>query len=222
MEPRIIARALCAIRRRKGWSQRKLAEMLGVSQQAISLFELSGLETCSVAFAQRWARALGADLFLDLRLAGQRVQADSRHAGLQDWLAALLAAWGWLVAVEVSFNHFGDRGRIDILAFHPLLRIVLVVEVKTRLDDAQDLLGRLDVKVRLARKVSAERGWEATQVVPVLLFAEDRTTRRRVDRHPALFARFSHRTVAARRWLQQPQRPTPDGLLLFANPRRGN
>jgi len=43
-----------------------------------------------------------------------------RERGLtQDELSELLAASDWLVATEVSFNILGERGSIDILAFHP-------------------------------------------------------------------------------------------------------
>lgn len=42
----------------------------------------------------------------------------------------------------MSFNHYGDRGRYDILAFHPPTGILLVVEVKTGIGDVQATLGR--------------------------------------------------------------------------------
>jgi hypothetical protein len=38
-----------------------------------------------------------------------------------------LDRWGWVVRVEVTFNRFGDRGRIDLLAWNPRLAILLVV-----------------------------------------------------------------------------------------------
>jgi hypothetical protein len=55
---------------------------------------------------------------------GQRVDhmVDEQHAEVQNWVGGFLAAHGWDVAVEVSFNHFGDRGRIDVLAFHASTR----------------------------------------------------------------------------------------------------
>jgi len=44
---------------------------------------------------------------------------------------AELRGHGWLVAAEASFNRYGERGSIDVLAFHPADRVVLVVEVKS-------------------------------------------------------------------------------------------
>ena len=33
----------------------------------------------------------------------------------------------------MSFNHNGDRGRIDLVAFHPVHQVLLVIEMKTAL-----------------------------------------------------------------------------------------
>ena len=69
---------------------------------------------------------------------------DAGHALLQEKAAALVASNGWLVRSEVSFNHFGDRGRVDVLAFHPSARTLIVVEVKTAIGDLQETLGRIE------------------------------------------------------------------------------
>ena len=93
---------------------------------------------------------------------------------------------------------------------------LLVVEIKTRLGDVQDTLGRLDVKVRLARNVGRQFGWQPATVTPLLLVAEDATNRRRVAAHPTLFSSFSLRGRAALAWLRRPtQGGTPSGLLAF-------
>ncbi len=145
--------------------------------------------------------------------------ADARHAVLQNWLATLLRAAGWTVEVEVSFNHYGDRGRIDLLAFHATIRVVLVVEIKTMLDDAQEVLGRLDVKARVAPIVARERGWDVATVVPALVILEGSTARRRVAAHDALFASLDLRARAATAWLGDPRRgAVPGGILLFVSP----
>lgn len=61
--------------------------------------------------------------------------------------------------------------------------------------DVQDILGRLDVKRRLGSTVAAQRGWSASATVPMLVFREDSTTRRRLSAHESLFA---HLTVRGR------------------------
>ena len=177
MERRTVVRALRAIRRRKRWSQRQLSQKLDISQSEMSRWERAGLEECSVAEVERWATALNAHLALELRVDGERPLTDARHAAVQTWVVNLLRSTGWIVEPETSFNHFGDRGRVDVLAYHPVVRILLVIEIKSRLDDAQELLGRLDIKRRIAPKIGAERGWPIAAIVPVIVFGENRSTR---------------------------------------------
>ena len=64
--------------------------------------------------------------------------------------AALLEAEGWLTAAEVTYSGYGERGSIDLLAFHPATRTLLVVEVKTEIASVEETLRRHDAKVRLA------------------------------------------------------------------------
>lgn len=215
MEKRTVTRVLRALRRQRKWTQRQLATKLEISQQWMSDLETGGLSGCSVELLERWSGSLNATLVLDLRTAGPRPLTDRRHAGIQNWLAESLRRDGWMVDAEPSFNHYGDRGRIDILAFHPGGGILLVVEIKTEVRDVQDLIGRLDVKQRVARQLAADRGWEVAAIVPAIVLREDRTIRRRITQHSALFARFRLRARAARAWLRSPLAPIPSGILLF-------
>lgn len=219
VERRTIARTLRALRRRRHWSQRKLGRDLGISQAQVSRRERRALERCTIPDLERWSTALGAHLVLELRVDGERPLADARHAELQNWLVSVLRRAGWMVDAEISFNHYGDRGRIDILASHPVLRCLLVVEIKTQFVDVQDLLGRLDIKRRVAPYLAAERGWATTTTVPALVFSENSTTRRRIASHEALFARYSLRGRSAMAWLRHPHAPAPSGVLVVVTPR---
>jgi transcriptional regulator with XRE-family HTH domain len=215
MDGRRVPRTLRAIRRRKRLTQRAVGARIGLSQQEISRLELRDLSESQVGTVDRWARALGADLMIELRVSGERPLTDARHARLQNCVLAELRASGWVAAAEVSFSVFGERGRIDILAFHQTLRLLLVVEVKTRVEDVQDLLGRSDVKVRLAPELAAARGWNVDRIVPVLIVEDGRTARRRVEAHAALFARFDLRGRTSQAWLRHPAGRVPRGLLIF-------
>lgn len=210
---------LRAIRRRKGWSQARVAAHLDISQSELSRRERGELEDCSVAEVQRWGASLGAHVGVEVRVDGERPLTDERHARLQNWLAGVLRRHGWTVMVEHSFNHYGDRGRIDVLAHHPVAHFLLVVEVKTRIDDVGDTLGRLDVKRRVAPIIAREQGWQTTATVPMLLVLEHRTNRRRTADHAAVFASFSLRARAAGAWLRRPIDAAPSGVMLFAGPR---
>ncbi len=164
--------------------------------------------------------ALGAKLELRVLWHGPELarMMDEAHAVLAAAWKARLERWGWLVRVEVSYSRYGERGRIDLLAFHPALRIVLVIEVKTDMVDAQGLLGPLDVKLRLARAIAADLGWAAPAlVVPVVLFRDDTTIRRRVARLAPLFADLDLVGRGATAWLRSPSLERgPRGLLLFS------
>jgi hypothetical protein len=117
----------------------------------------------------------------------------------------LLQDLAWVTATEVSFNVRGDRGTIDILAFHEASGSLLVIEIKSVVPDLQSMLGTLDRKVRVAIDVARERGWQVTSVSRILVLPDDRTSRRRVERHRATFdAALPSHTVEVRRWLREP------------------
>lgn len=159
-----MARLLRRIRRRKRWTQAALRARLGISQSELSRRERHDLGTCTLDELDAWTSALGARLTIELRVEGERPLTDERHARLQDWLVGRLRESGWIVEAEVSLNHYGDRGRIDVLAYHPTARVVLVIKVKSRIEDVQDLLGRLDIKMRIARILAEDRGWDAKRL----------------------------------------------------------
>lgn len=204
------------LRRRRGWSQAELGTRARTSRFTVSRIERDLLTGVALDAIDRVVGALGARLRLEVDWHGERLDRllDERHARLQEEIAALLAAAGWLIRTEVSFNHYGDRGRYDVIAFHPVARLVLVVEVKTVIGDVQATVGRLDVKVRVAPIVAAELGWRPEAVVPLLVIAEGGAQRRTVVDHAALFGRLSVRGHAALGWLQRPAGPV-SGLLLF-------
>lgn len=219
MERRTVVRGLRAVRRRKRWSQQNVAAKLGISQSELSRRERGSLENCSVAELEQWGAALGAHVSLEVRFDGERPLMDAQHARLQTWLVGMLKREGWTVVVEHSFNHYGDRGRVDVLAYHPVARVVLVTEIKSRVDDVGDILGRLDIKRRVAPILAREQRWPTDEIVPMLLILEQRTNRRRVADHAAMFTAYPIRPQSATAWLRRPAGPAPAGLLLFASPR---
>ena len=212
--------AVRRLRLRKGWSQDALGARCGVSREAISRAERGELQGMTLATIETITTALGGSVSLQLRWNGEQLDrlVDAAHAAMQASVVESLNAIGWLVRVEVSFNHFGDRGRVDVLALHPRLRILLVVEVKSGLGDLQDTLGRLDIKARLGHVIARECGWtDVAAVLPALVIGDSRTVRRSVAAHDALFARFTLRGRFALAWLGRPREPVPSGLLWFAS-----
>lgn len=170
-------------------------------------------------------RILGSlDARLDVRVLSNGPELDrlldANHAAITAAVKRRLERWSWVVRVEVSYSRYGERGRIDLLAWHPRRRLLLVVEVKTELVNVQELLGTLDAKARLATHVAANFGWEVRTVIPAIVFAEDPSNRRRVDRLDTLFDRFAVRGRAAIGWMRAPTDP-PSGLMWFVPVRRG-
>lgn len=215
MEDTGVGRVIRALRLRRGWRQRDLSDQAGVRQQEVSDAERGRVAKMRLERVRAIAAPLDLTVALLPRWRGGELDrlVDRDHAALAAEFAHLLGRLGWLVAPEASYSHYGERGSIDLLAFHPQSGILLVVEIKTVIADMQALLRGIDVKVRRARDPARERGWEATVVVPMLVLLEGRTNRRRLAEHEALLGRFGIRGRAALAWLRQPVRPG-SGLLL--------
>src|ERR1035437_2684850 len=98
--------------------QADVAERANVSQQRISDIECGRLGGISIETYCRVAGAIDADVQLTPRWRGPKLDRllDRRHALLQNRVVEILAAAGWIVRTEFSFNLFGDRGSVDILA----------------------------------------------------------------------------------------------------------
>jgi transcriptional regulator with XRE-family HTH domain len=195
-----------------------LARRAGVSAGLVSLLERGHAELLTVRAIRRVATSLDVAIAWD---AGNRGPAlarlrDADHARLCEQLVRELEALGWTVAAEVSFNRYGDRGRIDLLAFDPRSRTLLVIEVKTVIADVQEVLGALHVKQRVSTGVARSMGWAPLAVVPMLEVVEGTTNRRRISAHARLFGQLALRGPAASAWLRQPS-GAPQGILRFAN-----
>ena len=99
------------------------------------------MESLTVGTLSRLVDALDATLVVEIRWQGADLDRliDREHAHLQEATARRLASRGWMVRAEVSFNHYGDRGSCDLVAWHPGSRTMLVVEVKSRIGNLQEL-----------------------------------------------------------------------------------
>ena len=111
----------------------------------------------------RVAAALGGTISCRLLWHGEGLDRllDAAHASLLDKTLSSLHTAGWQTATEVTFNVRGERGSIDILAFHEATGSLLVIEIKSVVPDLQGMLGTLDRKVRVAAEIARERGWVA-------------------------------------------------------------
>jgi transcriptional regulator with XRE-family HTH domain len=199
--------AVRALRHRRRWTQQRLADAVGVSRQVIGRIENGKADRVTVHVLIRVASALGATLSVRVLWHGEGLDRllDAAHADMTERVLRLVRDSAWVAATEVSFNMRGDRGTIDILAFHEASGSLLVIEIKSVVPDLQSMLGTLDRKVRVAMDVARERGWQVTSVSRLVVLPDDRTSRRRVERHRATFdTALPSRTIEVRRWLREP------------------
>ena len=78
----------------------------------------------------------------------------------------------------MTFARVGERGSIDLLAWHASSRALLVIEIKTELVSLEGLLRPLDVKVRLAAEIAAKFGWRPLSISRLVVLPENSTARR--------------------------------------------
>ena len=205
--------AVRRVRIRRGWRQLDLATRAGTSTSTISRIERGHVESLSVATLRHVAGALEIRLDLVPRWRGGDLDRllNAAHSGLHEQVAIdLRRRFGWIFHPEVSFAIGGERGIIDILAFHPGRRALLVIELKTDIADVNELVGTLDRKARLALRVAAERGWPVGPEVTVstwLIVAPTRTNRRRIQAHATMLrAAFPLDGRSMGGWLDRPER----------------
>lgn len=179
-----------------------------MSQALISRIELGRLEQVSL---QR-LRMVGATLDIAMSIdawwrAGEIDRLiDRGHAALVEHVVGELRAHGWLTRVEVTFNHFGERGSADVVAWHPQARILLIIEVKTRISDVQATASAFERKVRILPGILArEEGWDPVAVARLLVIGDTHANRALVRDHQRIFdSTWPERTATTRRWLRRP------------------
>jgi hypothetical protein len=125
------------------------------------------------------------------------------------------------VRPEVSFSVYGERGSIDLVAWHAATRTVLVVEVKTEVVSVEETLRRHDAKVRLSARIVVDRfGWSPRVASRLLILPDSSTSRRRIARHEQVFLRaYPLRGRELGAWLRTPSGEA--GGLLFLSPTHG-
>jgi transcriptional regulator with XRE-family HTH domain len=211
-----------ALRRRHSWTQANLGARARVSRSVICRIERGHADRVAVHTLVRVAAALDARIDVRLLWQGEGLDRllDVDHAQLVDHVLGLLTSSEWSVATEVTFNIRGERGSVDILAFHPATGSLLVIEIKSVVPDMQSMLVALDRKGRLAREIAMERGWNVTSVTRLLVLPDNRTARRRVEDHAATFdTALPARTVQVRTWLKRPE-GTLHGVMFVSDVRQ--
>lgn len=189
-------------------------------QAAVSRLERGVLGGTTFAVLERVAVGLGAELDVRVRWRGEELDRllDGVHASVVERVVGILVPLGWRCASETTFLIRGERGSVDVLAWHPPTGRVLVIETKSVVPDMQQMLSSLDRKVRLAGVIAAGRGWRANGVARAIVLPGTATNRRRVERFGSTL-----RTVLPndgpemRRWLADPAGSCPAALWFLSD-----
>ncbi len=131
--------------------QEDVAIRAGVSREVVSRLERGQLAGLTVEKLRLISVALGAPQIVSLGWHMPELERcrDRLHAAIVEATCRLLRRHDWVIGPELGFNHYGERGAADVLAWHPGQKVLLIVEVKSRLWDLQNLFGSTDRKGRL-------------------------------------------------------------------------
>lgn len=225
MDPLRFGRQYRALRVHQGRRQQDVSDESGLSRSLIAAIDRGQIEGVTIGALVRAARALDADV--DLRLwwrgGGLDRLVDEAHAAIVEAIVARLRRHGWLVEIEVSFSIWGERGSIDVLAFHPGRGALLVVEVKSAITDSQATIHGLDRKARLALEIVGDRPWAVRHVSRLLDVGDTDRSRRRVAGLGVTYGTaFPVGGRAVRRWLADPAAALPAGLLFVSYDSHGS
>jgi transcriptional regulator with XRE-family HTH domain len=209
MDDARIGAAFRAVRIRRRLRQADVAARAGVSQSLVSQVERGHFDRISLAGLRRIGRALDIRIDIVARWRGGELDRmlSRGHSLLAESVVASFARWdGWLLAPEVSFSIWGERGIIDLLAFHAPTATLLIIELKTVIVDVNELIGTLDRKTRLAVEIAAGRGWQERSVSRWVIVERTSTNQRRLrDHRSVLRASFPDDGRALQGWLPRPR-----------------
>lgn len=193
-----------------------------MSRTIVSDIEHGRASRTSIAVVRQATAPLELSVELTARGRGADVDRvlDERHARLLGTTARWLVGLGWATMAEVSYSEWGERGSIDLLAWHEPTATLLVIEVKTELVSVEATLRKHDEKVRLAPRIARDRlGWAVRTTGRLIVFPDDRTERARIAAQAAVLEpAYPVRAYAARRWCRLPSGPFSGLLFLKADP----
>lgn len=179
-------------------TQQTLANAVGVSRAHIAAIE-SGRCNPSLDLVGRIGDTLGLELDLVARLpmviAGR--QRDIVHTRCSGYIDRHFRRAGWVTKREVEVVHGRSHGWIDLLAFDPRTGTLVIIEIKTRLDDLGAIERQLGWYERYARDTGLSLGWRPRRVLSwlVMLASDEVEAALRADRE-ALEIGFPMRAAA--------------------------
>ena len=215
-------RLLRELRSDLGWSQRELGRRSGVPQTAISRIERGRLAAMDLEQLVRAASAAGARLRLVVDapfLADRSRQRDRVHARCIGFVASRLAKAGWDVLTEVEISGRRGPGWIDILAGRRETADLLVIEIKTEIDDIGAIQRRLSWFAHAASPVARGLGWVQRRSAAALIVLSPGVVHARLRENRDLI-RFGFPGTAAGlgAWIRDEHAPPPLWTVALIDP----
>ena len=208
MDDTRVGAAFRAVRVRRRWRQEDVAARAGVPRSLVSDIERGHFSSTSLERLRAVAAALDIRIDLLTRWRGGDLARllSARHSAMHESVAGYFERLpGWAESPEVSFSIYGERGVIDILAYHAASGSLLVIELKTEIVDVNELVGTLDRKARLGPQIATDRGWDVRSVSRWVIVSRDKTNQRRIEAHRSMLrAAFPADGHAMRSWLARP------------------
>jgi transcriptional regulator with XRE-family HTH domain len=214
-QPRFtLARACRDGRLALGLTQSALASKVRVARSYIAAIEY-GRANPSLDVILRLAAALGLEVDLSFRspvIVGDRRQRDAVHARCSGYVDRRLRAAGWETAREIAFLDGRWRGWIDLLAYDRRTGTLIVIEIKTVIDDVGDLERQVGWYDRMARRVARDQGWQPRRIVTWLLVLSSEHNEQVLTQNRDVIDRaFPVRSSSMERVLEDPAATWPSG-----------
>ena len=200
-------------------TQQQLADRVGLKRGYIAMIE-GGRANPSLKAVERLAYAL--DMEVDLvirptRVVGSPSVRDAVHARCSGHADRRLRSAGLLVAREVEIVHARSHGWMDLLAFEQRSATLVIVEIKTHLDDLGSVERQVGWYERSAFDAARRLGWRPRQVATWLLetTANDIT----IQEHRDIFdGAFPVRARVADAWLRSGGSPPIGRAIALIDP----
>ena len=202
-------------------TQQEIGRRAGVERGYIAKIE-GGHANPSIAVVARIAAALQMDAELILRppvILGGTSQRDLVHARCSGQVDRRLRMMGLQTVREVEIVHARSHGWIDLLAFEPSTSTLLIIEIKTRIDDLGAIERQLGWYERSAPVVARGLTWRPRHVRTWLLaLASEEVEGAIRENRSILETQFPVRAQAAQTWLSVGGPPPPGRLLALIDP----
>lgn len=187
-------------------TQKELAAAVGVSRSRIAEIE-TGRTDASLDLAWAISDRLGIDLQLigDAPIPVEARRRDLVHARCSGYVERRFERASWLTARELETATGRAHGWVDLLAFEPRSRILVIVEIKTRIDDIGALERQLAWYERDAPRLARDLGWRPRITTTWLVLLASDEVGAQITIHRELLRRsFPDRARAMREIVSRP------------------